>query len=76
MRRISLVSGLIFISTAALAQQTQVDTQTLNRIILQLQQQRNQASDEAALAQARLQQVQEELNRLKAEKPKEDVPAK
>lgn len=73
MRRIGLVSGLIILSTAAVAQQTQVDTQTLNRIIIQLQQQRNQAADEAVLAQARLAQAQEELAKLKAEanKPKE-----
>lgn len=65
--------GILFASAAA-AQQQQIDPATLQRIIVSLQQQRNEAMDKAALAEARaaqlaeaLRQAQDEAQKLKAE---------
>lgn len=63
MKRIALILALI-VSPAAAQQQS--DPAFLQKAIAILQQQRNNAMDKAAVAEAKLAQANEELEKLKA----------
>lgn len=71
---ISLAAAVLLLISPAFAQQ-QPDPAFLQRVIPPLQQQRNEAYDKAALAEARAALLAEEVKRLQAEldkaKPKE-----
>lgn len=73
MKRFAIAAALF--AGPAFAQQ-QPDPAVIQRIIPSLQQQRNEAMDKAALAEARAAQLAEEVQKLKAElvKTKESTP--
>lgn len=62
-----LVLALSLLATPALAQQQPPDPATLQRAIVAIQQQRNQALDQAATMQIEAQRLADENAKLKAE---------
>jgi hypothetical protein len=73
MRTLLSLIYVLLVYSSALAQQ-QPDPSLIRRIIPLLQQQRNEASDRAALSEAKAAQLSEEIEQLKAQlaKAKED----
>jgi len=63
MKKLAIIA--ILFASSAFAQQP--DPTILQRVIPSLQQQRNEAMDKAALAEARAAQLAEEVQKLKAE---------
>lgn len=74
MRFLIAAIALLIISSASAQQQP--DPAMMRRVIPLLQQQRNEANDRAALAEAKAAQLAEEVEQLKAQlaKTKEDKP--